>query len=128
MPSNNTHNACLYANLLHTDDHKIDDGANKYQLYINFLLVIEPKKIDVALEDPYLVNAMKEELSYLKDNKLWQPVLMPFGKVIIGMKWIYRQDGREWCGDKKQSWYGSSEIHTRRGYRLCLDFFFCGLN
>ncbi|KAI3727550.1 hypothetical protein L6452_16166 [Arctium lappa] len=65
-------------------------GIGNICLYVNFLSVIEPKKIEEALEDSCWVTAMQEELSQFERNKVWRLVPKPFGKTIIGTKWVFR--------------------------------------
>ncbi|GJZ62926.1 retrovirus-related pol polyprotein from transposon TNT 1-94 [Tanacetum coccineum] len=59
-------------------------------LYVNFLLEIEPKKLIEALEEEGWVLAMTEELNQIERNKVWTLVPKPFGKTIIGLKWVFR--------------------------------------
>ncbi|GKA58760.1 retrovirus-related pol polyprotein from transposon TNT 1-94, partial [Tanacetum coccineum] len=59
-------------------------------LYVNFLLEIEPKKLIEALEEEGWVLAMTEELNQFERNKVWTLVPKPFGKTIIGLKWVFR--------------------------------------
>nr|GEX17217.1 putative ribonuclease H-like domain-containing protein [Tanacetum cinerariifolium] len=59
-------------------------------LYACFLSHIEPKKISQALEDKSWVDAMQEELLLFKTQQVWILVDLPFGKKVIGTKWIYK--------------------------------------
>ncbi|GKB52557.1 retrovirus-related pol polyprotein from transposon TNT 1-94 [Tanacetum coccineum] len=59
-------------------------------LYVNFLSEIEPKKVIEALEEEGWVIAMQEELNQFERNKVWTLVPAPYGKTIIGTKWIFR--------------------------------------
>ena len=58
---------------------------------------IEPKKIDEALRDVDLVNAMHEELNNFTRNQVWELVERPKHHNVIGTKWVFRnkqdQDG-----------------------------------
>ncbi|GKD36758.1 retrovirus-related pol polyprotein from transposon TNT 1-94, partial [Tanacetum coccineum] len=56
----------------------------------NFLLEIEPKKLIESLEEEGYVLAMTEELNQFKRNKAWTLVPKPYGKTIIGIKWVFR--------------------------------------
>ncbi|GJW03592.1 retrovirus-related pol polyprotein from transposon TNT 1-94 [Tanacetum coccineum] len=51
---------------------------------------IKPNKVVDALKEEGWVLAMQEELNQFKRNKIWTLVLAPYGKTIIGTKWIYR--------------------------------------
>ncbi|GJU88977.1 retrovirus-related pol polyprotein from transposon TNT 1-94, partial [Tanacetum coccineum] len=51
---------------------------------------IEPKKLIKALEEEGWVLAMTEELNQFKRNKVWTLVPKPYGKTIIGLKWVFR--------------------------------------
>ncbi|GJX03398.1 retrovirus-related pol polyprotein from transposon TNT 1-94 [Tanacetum coccineum] len=59
-------------------------------LYVNFLSEIEPKKLIEALEEEGWVTAMQEELNQFERNKVWTLVPKPYGKTIIGTKWIWK--------------------------------------
>jgi hypothetical protein len=60
-------------------------------LYVNFLSMIEPKKIGEALEDPLWIVAMQEELSQFERNNVWDLVPRPNGsKEPIGTRWVFR--------------------------------------
>ncbi|KAI3685467.1 hypothetical protein L6452_34711 [Arctium lappa] len=86
-----------------TKDHPIDQiigdqqagvqtrrGAGNICLYVNFLSLFEPKKVDEALADPCWITAMQEELSQFERNKVWRLVPRPSRKTIIGTKWVFR--------------------------------------
>ena len=59
-------------------------------LFVNFLSLIEPKKIGEALEDPSWIEAMQEELVQFERNKVWSLVPVPKGKSVIGTRWVFR--------------------------------------
>ena len=59
-------------------------------LYVNFLSMMEPKKIGEAIDDPSWVSAMQEELAQFERNKVWQLVPQPKGKTVIDTKWVFR--------------------------------------
>ncbi|KAJ9557371.1 hypothetical protein OSB04_011985 [Centaurea solstitialis] len=55
-----------------------------------FLSEFEPSEISQALSDPDWVRAMQDELAEFERNKVWRLVKRPWGKSIIGLKWIFR--------------------------------------
>ncbi|KAJ9545250.1 hypothetical protein OSB04_024957 [Centaurea solstitialis] len=55
-----------------------------------FLSDFEPSDVPQALSDPDWVRAMQEELAEFEHNKVWRLVTRPWGKSIIGLKWIFR--------------------------------------
>nr|GEU63741.1 retrovirus-related Pol polyprotein from transposon TNT 1-94 [Tanacetum cinerariifolium] len=59
-------------------------------LYVNFLSKVELKRLNEALKEEGWVIAMQEELNQFERNKVWTLVPVPYGKTIIGTKWIYR--------------------------------------
>ena len=59
-------------------------------LFVNFLSLAEPKKIDEALPDPFWINAMQEELSEFKINQVWRLFPRPSNKTVIGTKSVFR--------------------------------------
>ncbi|GJY50364.1 retrovirus-related pol polyprotein from transposon TNT 1-94 [Tanacetum coccineum] len=58
-------------------------------LFVDFLSKEEPKKVFEALKHPGWVDAMQEELNQFARNKVWTLVPPPYGKSIIGSKWIF---------------------------------------
>nr|GEU39638.1 hypothetical protein [Tanacetum cinerariifolium] len=64
------------------------DGQEKHIELVNIIgelwLLIE------ALKEEGWVLAMTEELNKFKRNKVWTLVLKPYGNIIIGLKWVFR--------------------------------------
>ncbi|GJR34715.1 retrovirus-related pol polyprotein from transposon TNT 1-94 [Tanacetum coccineum] len=58
-------------------------------LYVNFLSEIESKKLIEALKEKGWIIVMQEELNQFERNKVWILFPAPYGKTIIGTKWIY---------------------------------------
>ncbi|GJV62464.1 hypothetical protein Tco_0788454 [Tanacetum coccineum] len=63
--------------------------AHEY-LFVDFLSEEEPKKVSEALKHPGWVDAMQDELNQFPRNKVWILVSAPYGKTIIGSKWIFK--------------------------------------
>ncbi|GKD36152.1 retrovirus-related pol polyprotein from transposon TNT 1-94 [Tanacetum coccineum] len=59
-------------------------------LFGYFLSKIEPKKVSKALNHPGWVDAMQEDLNQFYRNKVWTLVPLPYGKIAIGSKWVFR--------------------------------------
>ncbi|GJY12432.1 retrovirus-related pol polyprotein from transposon TNT 1-94 [Tanacetum coccineum] len=59
-------------------------------LFADFLSKIEPKKVSEALKHPGWIDAMQEELNQFYRNKVWTLVPLPYGKIAIGSKWVFR--------------------------------------
>ncbi|GJV23373.1 putative ribonuclease H-like domain-containing protein [Tanacetum coccineum] len=59
-------------------------------LFACFLSQEEPKTISQALQDESWVKAMQEELLQFKLHKVWVLVDLPYGKKVIGTKWVCR--------------------------------------
>ncbi|KAJ9566973.1 hypothetical protein OSB04_002939 [Centaurea solstitialis] len=59
-------------------------------LFVCFRSEFEPSEINQALSDPDWVRAMQDELAEFERNKVWRLVKRPWGKSIIGLKWIFR--------------------------------------
>ncbi|GJW18045.1 retrovirus-related pol polyprotein from transposon TNT 1-94 [Tanacetum coccineum] len=64
-------------------------------LFIDFLSEEEHKKVSEALKHPIWVDAMQEELNQFARNKVWTLVPAPYGKTIIGSKWVFRNKREE---------------------------------
>ncbi|GJU86752.1 ribonuclease H-like domain-containing protein [Tanacetum coccineum] len=60
-----------------------------------FLSQIEPKKVFQALTDSSWIEAMQDELLQFKLQKVWTLVDLPYGKRVIGTKWVYRNEKDE---------------------------------
>ncbi|GKE81504.1 putative ribonuclease H-like domain-containing protein [Tanacetum coccineum] len=67
-------------------DHKDHQNC----LFACFLSQEEPKTISQALQDESWVEAMQEELLQFKLQKVWVLVDLPYGKKVIGTKWVFR--------------------------------------
>ncbi|GJZ43050.1 hypothetical protein Tco_0590305 [Tanacetum coccineum] len=59
-------------------------------LYVDFLCKIEPKKVFEALKHLRWVDTMQEELNQFYRNKVWTLIPLPYGKIAIGSKWVFR--------------------------------------
>ncbi|GJZ23789.1 retrovirus-related pol polyprotein from transposon TNT 1-94 [Tanacetum coccineum] len=59
-------------------------------LFVDFLSEEEPKKVSEALKHPGWVDAMQDELNQFARNKVWTLVPAPYGKTIIGSRWVFR--------------------------------------
>ncbi|GKA66902.1 retrovirus-related pol polyprotein from transposon TNT 1-94 [Tanacetum coccineum] len=59
-------------------------------LFADFLSKIEPKKVSEALKYLGWIDAMQEELNQFYRNKVWTLVHLPYGKIAIGSKWVFR--------------------------------------
>ncbi|GJS54452.1 hypothetical protein Tco_0627814 [Tanacetum coccineum] len=57
-------------------------------LFVDFLLEEEPKKVFDALQHLGWADAMQDELNQFAKNKVWTLVPAPYGKTIIGSKWV----------------------------------------
>ncbi|GJY60057.1 retrovirus-related pol polyprotein from transposon TNT 1-94 [Tanacetum coccineum] len=73
-----------------TDQNDQNDHSAQECLFIDFLSEEEPKKLSKALKHPIWVDAMQEELNQFAKNKVWILVIAPYGKTIIGFKWVFR--------------------------------------
>ncbi|GJY88032.1 putative ribonuclease H-like domain-containing protein [Tanacetum coccineum] len=51
---------------------------------------VEPKKVIQALSNPSWIEAMQDELLQFKLQKVWTLVDLPYGKRVIGTKWVYK--------------------------------------
>nr|GEU94551.1 retrovirus-related Pol polyprotein from transposon TNT 1-94 [Tanacetum cinerariifolium] len=58
-------------------------------LFVDFLSEEEPKKVFELLQHPRWVDAMQDELKQFARNKVWTLVPVPYGKTIIGSKWVF---------------------------------------
>ncbi|GJU09533.1 retrovirus-related pol polyprotein from transposon TNT 1-94 [Tanacetum coccineum] len=59
-------------------------------LFVDFLFEEEPKKVFDALQHLGWVDAMQYELNQFDRAKVWTLVPAPYGKTIIGSKWVFR--------------------------------------
>nr|GEV11922.1 ribonuclease H-like domain-containing protein [Tanacetum cinerariifolium] len=66
-----------------------DEGAVANFTNLESTVNIKPKKISQALKNKIWVNAMQEELLQFKTQQVWILVDSPFGKKVIGTKWVY---------------------------------------
>ncbi|GJW94846.1 hypothetical protein Tco_0174518 [Tanacetum coccineum] len=52
--------------------------------------IIEPKKIKEAMADSPWIEAMQDELHQFDRLKVWELVDKPFGKMVIKLKWLWK--------------------------------------
>nr|GEV10073.1 retrovirus-related Pol polyprotein from transposon TNT 1-94 [Tanacetum cinerariifolium] len=64
-------------------------SASEY-LFADFLSEIEPRKVYEVLKHPGWIDAMQEELNQFHKNKVWTLVPLPYGKISISSKWVFR--------------------------------------
>nr|XP_009797449.1 PREDICTED: uncharacterized protein LOC104243884 [Nicotiana sylvestris]XP_016491789.1 PREDICTED: uncharacterized protein LOC107811381 [Nicotiana tabacum] len=50
----------------------------------------EPQSFNEAATNPQWVKAMKLEIAALEENKTWSIVVLPYGKIPIGCRWIFK--------------------------------------
>ncbi|GJS62731.1 putative nucleotidyltransferase, ribonuclease H [Tanacetum coccineum] len=84
-------------------------------LFADFLSKIEPKKVSEVLKHPRWIDAMQEELNQFYRNKLWTLVPLPFRKIAIGSKWVFKNKKDEHGTTTKNKarlvaqWYSQDE-------------------
>lgn len=54
------------------------------------LLVGDPVSVEEALKHMEWRGAMKDELQSIERNQTWEPVDLPKGKNVIGLKWLFK--------------------------------------
>ncbi|GKC03144.1 retrovirus-related pol polyprotein from transposon TNT 1-94 [Tanacetum coccineum] len=59
-------------------------------LFADFLSEIEPKIVSEELKHLGWVDVMQEDLNQFYRNKVWTLVPLPYGKIAIGSKWVFR--------------------------------------
>ncbi|XP_019253648.1 PREDICTED: uncharacterized protein LOC109232363 [Nicotiana attenuata] len=79
---------CLYSV---SDYVSYDHLLEHYQCYLSsFLAQVEPKSFHEATQDDRWIEAMKQEILALEENKAWEIVDLPPGKQTISSKWVYK--------------------------------------
>ena len=68
----------------------VDKCVANFVSYSCYLSQVEPTKVEKALQDESLVEAMHNELLQFQRNNVWTLVPRPKGEHIIGTKWIFR--------------------------------------
>ncbi|GJT72157.1 retrovirus-related pol polyprotein from transposon TNT 1-94 [Tanacetum coccineum] len=59
-------------------------------LFADFFSKIEPKKVSGVLKHLGWVDSMQEEVNQFYKNKVWSLVPLPYGKIAIGSKWVFK--------------------------------------
>ncbi|GJS66453.1 retrovirus-related pol polyprotein from transposon TNT 1-94 [Tanacetum coccineum] len=77
-------------NIAENERYPPDEYLHPYEPLKDFLSKEEPKKVSKALKHPGWVNVMQDELNQFSRNKVWTLVLAPYGKTIIGSKWVFK--------------------------------------
>jgi hypothetical protein len=109
-PSTSTQEPVDQARIHHqvTKDHPIDQimgdiskgvqtrsRVASFCQHYSFVSFHEPKHVDEALDDPYWVISMQEELNNFTRNQGWEFVERPKNHNVIGTKWVYRNKENE---------------------------------
>ncbi|XP_049387058.1 uncharacterized protein LOC125851320, partial [Solanum stenotomum] len=68
--------------------HKLSTKCRR--ILASFSETVEPHNFQEASKDSKWVEAMKQEVKALEDNKTWNIVDLPKGKHAIGSKWVYK--------------------------------------
>lgn len=75
-----------------TFPYNVSKSLNK--AYVNFLTnisaVYEPHNYEQARKKDEWIQAMKQEIKALEDNKTWVVTDLPPDKIAIGNKWVYK--------------------------------------
>ncbi|GKA93079.1 retrovirus-related pol polyprotein from transposon TNT 1-94 [Tanacetum coccineum] len=69
---------------------KLTTASASECLFADFLSKIKPKNVFEALKHLGWVIAMQEELNQFYRNKVWTLVPLPYGKIAIGSKWVFK--------------------------------------
>ncbi|GKB47264.1 retrovirus-related pol polyprotein from transposon TNT 1-94 [Tanacetum coccineum] len=69
---------------------KLTAASTSECLFADFLFEIELKKVSEALKHLGWIDAIQEELNQFYRNKVWTLVPIPYGKIAIGSKWVFR--------------------------------------
>nr|GEW35390.1 retrovirus-related Pol polyprotein from transposon TNT 1-94 [Tanacetum cinerariifolium] len=88
-------------------------------LFVDFLSEIEPKEVSGPLKHPRWINAMQEELNQFYRNKVWTLVLLPYEKITIRSKWVFRnkKDKHSTTIKTKQDWLHKDD----KGISICQE-------
>ncbi|GJX92287.1 hypothetical protein Tco_0345613 [Tanacetum coccineum] len=87
--------------------------------------IVEPKNIKEAMADSAWIEAMQDELHQFDRLKVWELVDKPFGKMIINLKWLWKNKKDEDETHNTKSVSNLSDGHenaflngplTRRGF------------
>nr|GEX26933.1 ribonuclease H-like domain-containing protein [Tanacetum cinerariifolium] len=77
-------------NIIYSDDEVIVGAEADFNNLDLLFQSEEPKRVHQALKDPSWIKAMQEELLQFEMQKVWVLVDLPYGKRVIGTKWVYR--------------------------------------
>ncbi|GKA59073.1 retrovirus-related pol polyprotein from transposon TNT 1-94 [Tanacetum coccineum] len=69
---------------------KLTTASASECLFVDFHSEIEPKKVSKALKHLGWIDSMQEELNQFYINKVWTLVPLPYGKIAIDSKWVFR--------------------------------------
>ncbi|KAJ9566686.1 hypothetical protein OSB04_002652 [Centaurea solstitialis] len=97
-------------------DKRSTKNVDNLILFGGFLSDFESSDVHQALSDPDWVWAMQEELAEFERNKVWRLVTRPWGKSIIGLKWIFRNKKDE--NDlitRNKAWLVAKGYHQQEG-------------
>jgi len=61
---------------------------------LELIYLIEPTSIDDALANDGWILPMQEEINHFQRNDVWELVVKPPQKNIIGTKWVFRKQAQ----------------------------------
>ncbi|GJT02655.1 retrovirus-related pol polyprotein from transposon TNT 1-94 [Tanacetum coccineum] len=85
--------------------------------------IVEPKNIKEAMADSAWIEAMQDELHQFDRLKVWELVDKPFGKMIIKLKWLWKNKKDKVDCNSQQSMTCAKGYCSGRG--LILKNFIC---
>ncbi|GJT33857.1 retrovirus-related pol polyprotein from transposon TNT 1-94 [Tanacetum coccineum] len=74
---------------------KLTTASTSECLFANFLFEIEHTNVFEALKHPGWEDAMQEELNQFYRNNFYTLFPLPYGKIAIGSKWVFRNKNDE---------------------------------
>ena len=78
-------------------------------MFVNFVTLVEPKKINDSLDDAELIRAMQYEQHEFKLHNIWNLILHYQGKKIVGTCWLFQNKMDE------------DDVITRNKHRLVVQ-------
>lgn len=71
---------------------EVDSSAGMNFLFALFSHVDDPIHFEDAIKEEKWVAAMEKEIEAIERNDTWELVILPKGKHVIGLKWVYKTE------------------------------------
>ncbi|GKG43175.1 hypothetical protein Tco_0479859, partial [Tanacetum coccineum] len=87
-------------------------------MFVLTVSIVEPKNIKEAMADSAWIKAIQDELHQFDRLKVWELVDKPFGKMIIKLKWLWKNKKESMKKAFQNMLHGLGEVNPVHAYYI----------